>query len=122
MDYNLMDKIHIRDLKIQGILGVYPEERDVHRDIVLNLTLYKDQRQASAEDDFTHAVDYDSLSQDVAAFAERSSFNLVESLAESIARLILEKTPVEAVRVIVDKPGALTIARSVAVDIFRTRS
>ena len=52
---------------------------------------------------------------------EGSSYFLVEALASEIARLIVEDFGVDRVRVRVEKPGAVRFARSVGVDIERSR-
>jgi FolB domain-containing protein len=57
----------------------------------------------------------------VREFVESSSFFLVEKLATEVARLCLRDPKVERVDVRVEKPGALRFARTVAVEISRTR-
>ena len=52
---------------------------------------------------------------------EGSEFQLVESLAESVAALCLRDERVTRVRVSLQKPGALRFAASVGVTIERTR-
>ena len=66
-------------------------------------------------------MDYKQVKQQVLALVEGSSFYLVEKLAQEVARLCLKAPRVERVTVIVDKPGALRFARSVAVEITRTK-
>ncbi len=114
-----MDRIHIRDLRIPAIIGIYPNERCERQDIVLNLELRTDLRQAGDSDDLADTVDYKALKKRVIAHVEASRHRLLERLAAEIARLCLETPKVESVRVVVDKPGALRFARSVAVDIER---
>ncbi len=53
---------------------------------------------------------------------EASSFYLVERLAAEIAAICLADTRVEAARVVLEKPGALRFARSVGIEIVRTRT
>jgi len=122
MDYEKSDKIHIRDLLIRPVIGVYPEERDIRQDILLNLTLYTDQKPAARSDDFRLTVDYQAVQEAVVEMAEASSYRLIEALASAVAGLLLEVDGVSACRVIVDKPGVLRFSRSVAVEIFRERS
>ena len=52
---------------------------------------------------------------------EASEFFLIERLADAIADICLEPAGVALAQVTVDKPGALRFARSVAVEISRTR-
>jgi D-erythro-7,8-dihydroneopterin triphosphate epimerase len=116
-----MDAIHIRDLGLRCIIGIYPEERREKQDVTVNITLYADLRAACRSDRIEDTVDYKGLKKRVAAMVEASSCQLVERLAESVADLCLEDQRVRRVRVSVDKPSALRFARSVAVEIVRER-
>ena len=117
----VLDQIHITDLQLRCIIGLYPEERREKQDVILNLTLFADLRQAGNTDDLCDTVDYKSVKQAVRSMVEESSFNLVEKLAAEVARLCLKPKAVQRVRVRVDKPGALRFARSVAVEIERSK-
>lgn len=116
-----MDRICIRDLAARCILGVTDDERREKQDVVINLIVHADLRCAGASDDFAHAVDYRALKKRVVALVEGSRFHLLEALAEAVAGACLDVAGVERVEVTVDKPGALRFARSVAVEVSRTR-
>ncbi|GMV95247.1 MAG: dihydroneopterin aldolase [Candidatus Hydrogenedentota bacterium] len=122
MAERILDQIHIRDLTCRCIVGINPEERTNLQDVIINLTLHADLREACATDRIDDTIDYKSVKLAVLAMVEESSYYLVERLAERIAEVCLQDTRVEAVRVSVDKPGALRFARSVAVEIFRERA
>ncbi len=115
------DLIHIRDLQLRCVLGVLPEERREKQDVVINITLYADLSKAGASDRLEDTVDYKKIKKAVLAVTEHSSYYLVEALAEKIAAICLEDRNVMRAIVTVDKPGALRFARSVAVEISRTR-
>jgi len=117
-----MDRIHITDLQFRCIIGVYPEERREPQDVCLNLTLSCDLRRAGISDALADTVDYKAVKGRVRALVEGAHFQLLEKLATEVARCCLETVGVTAVRVRIDKPGALRFARSVAVDIERTRA
>lgn len=121
MDFERMDKTHIRDLLLRTVIGINPEERLIKQDLILNLTAFTDQRPAAAADDFKLTVDYKAMKVEVMSLVESSSFGLIESLAAAVADLLLGIDGVKACRVCVDKPGALRFARSVAVEIFREK-
>jgi dihydroneopterin aldolase/D-erythro-7,8-dihydroneopterin triphosphate epimerase len=117
-----LDQIHIRDLTCRCIVGINPDERTNQQDVVINVTLYVDLREACTTDRIDDTVDYKSVKTAVLAMVEKSSCYLVERLAEQIAETCFQDTRVEAVRVTLDKPGALRFARSVAVEIYRERA
>ena len=117
-----LDRIHVRDLRLRCVLGIYPEERREKQDITVNIVLYADLRAAGRSDRIEDTVDYKEVKKRVVALVEGSSSFLIEHLAQRVAGLCLEEPRVEAVRVTIDKPGALRFARSVAVEIFRKRA
>ncbi len=116
-----MDKVLISDLLIRGIIGINPDERVKKQDIVINIVMYTDIRRAADTDDIADTTNYKDISKRVIDFVEGSSFFLVERLVTEIARLILEDQTVSRVQVRVEKPGALRFARSVGIEIDRTR-
>ena len=117
----MADLIHIRDLAVRCIVGIYPEERRARQDVVINVTLEGDFRRAAKTDDIKHAVDYKQLKRQIVEHVEDSSYRLIESMAEAVANICLRDRGVRRATVTVDKPGALRFARSVAVEITRMR-
>lgn len=116
-----LDQIHIRDLRLRCIIGVYETERTERQDIVINLTLAGDFSAAGRSDDIADAVDYKVLKTQVIKLVESSEFRLIETLAERVAEICLSHPKVRRVTVSVDKPGALRFARSVAFEITRDK-
>jgi len=116
-----LDQIHIRDLLQRCIIGIYEEERREKQDVVINITLHADLRKAGQTDDIEDTVDYKTIKKNVIAMVDGSSFLLVERLGERIAEICLQDTRVCRADVRVAKPGALRFAKTVEVDITRTR-
>ncbi len=114
-----MDRIVIRELAARCILGVSDDERRAKQDVVVTIVLHADLRRAGETDAFDEAIDYRTIKKRVLACVERSSFHLLEALADAVARVCLEFPGVLAVDVCVDKPGALRFAKSVAVELSR---
>ena len=118
----MSDQIQIKDLLLRTIIGINEEERRNRQDVLINIVLYSDTRAAGASDDIEDAVNYRTITKRVIKRVEESEFYLVEKLAAEIAAICLEDPRVEAVDVRVEKPGALRFARSVGVEVHRTRS
>ena len=114
-------RIHIRGLGARAIIGVRPGERRKRQDVVLDLS-FDTRSRAGRSDRIADAVDYKRVKDAVLAHVERSRWHLLEALAESVADLVLREPGVTAVQVTVDKPGALRFARSVAVEVRRSRA
>ena len=116
------DRILIQDLMLRTIIGINAEERRNRQDVLINISLHADTRAAGASDDIEDAVNYRTITKRVIKRVEGSKFYLVERMAAEIATICLDDPRVEAVDVRVEKPGALRFARSVGVEIHRTRS
>jgi FolB domain-containing protein len=116
------DRIEIRDLLVRGIIGVNDWEREHKQDIVVNITLFADLREAGRSDDLADSVDYKKVAKQVIAHVESSQRFTVEALAADIARICLAMPRVLRVKVRVDKPGAVRFSRSVGVEIEREAS
>jgi len=114
-----MDKITIRDLALRCIIGIYPEERTNKQDVIINVTMEADLRKAGQSDSIEDTVDYKTIKLNILEFVEKSSFGLIESLAEGIAQICLNAAGVQSATVTIDKPGALRFCKSVAVEVTR---
>jgi FolB domain-containing protein len=115
------DWIHLRKLKVRGVLGVHPAERRKPRKVELDLALECDVRRAAKSDQLADTLNYELIESDVIAIAKTGHFRLIETLAERVAEVCLKHPQVRGVRVVVDKPGALPHTRSVAVEIVRRK-
>lgn len=115
----MTDTLFIDDLMVRCIIGIHDWERKARQDVLINIELDVNTSQAGASDDFNDTVDYRELAKRVIAMTEASSYQLVEALAEEIARLSLQDSRVRRARVRVEKPGALRFATSVGVAIER---
>ena len=117
-----MDKIRIKNLLLQGIIGINEDERINRQDILINLTLFTDFRKAALSDNIIDALNYRSITKRIIKHVEDSADFLVEKLVTDIANIILTEFDVERVIVRVEKPGALRFAESVGVEIDRSKS
>jgi len=115
------DQIHINDLLLRGIIGINDWEREKKQDILVNITLFGDLHPAGFSDQIDDCINYRTIAKKVIQHVEESKRFTVEALATDIAKLCLEEQGVERVRVSLEKPGALRFARSVGVEIERTK-
>lgn len=115
-----MDQIHIRQLKLNAVIGVYPRERKAPQAVIMDLALHTDLQAAGRSDQLTDTVDYAALVERVRKAAAASNFQLLEALAEHIADLCLREPRIAAVDVTVSKSGALP-GIGVAVTVHRSR-
>lgn len=117
-----MDKIIIKGLKTKCIIGDYDWERKRPQKIILDFELETDLKRVAQKDELaTDMLDYSRLAKEVLKFVEKSSYRLIETLAEGIANLCLKKFLVAGVRLRVAKPGAIKAAEAAIVEIYRSR-
>jgi FolB domain-containing protein len=116
-----MDRIFIRDLTLACTIGVNDWEREVRQPVKIDLDLEVDLREAAQSDDLAQTVDYKRIRDRVETLVTQSQCFLIESLAGQIAEACLEDHRIRAVRVFLQKPGALRSARTVGVELFRSR-
>lgn len=113
------DRILITDLRLRGIIGVNPTERETPQDLLVNLTLFVDLRKAGQSDDLNDTVSYSAVAKKVRAHVESAQRFTVETLAEDLARICLSFPGVERARVRVEKPAAVSGAAGAGVEIER---
>ncbi len=116
-----MDKVMIQDLLVRGIIGVHDWERKTPQDILINIVLFTDTQRAAETDRLEDCVNYRTLAKQVQAHAESAARFTVEALANDLVRICLQQEGVQKAIVRVEKPGAVRFARSVGVEVERSR-
>ena len=116
-----MDQILITDLIARGIIGVNDWEREKPQEILINIVVFADLRNAGTTDDLQYSVNYRTITKKALAHAESAKRFTVEALAADLAKICLQENGVLKVRVRVEKPAAARFAQSVGVEIERQR-
>jgi len=119
-------RVFIRDLVLEARIGVYPEEKAARQPIRINISFEMrddglDHPDGIGPDDVKRVVDYDGMTKRVRALIGRAHVQLIETMAEQIARLCLNDPRVLAVRVSVEKLTVFADAASAGVEIERSR-
>jgi dihydroneopterin aldolase len=114
-----MDIIYLHDLRIDTVIGVFDWERRIRQTVILDLEMAADIRRAAASDDLADTLNYKAVAKRLIDFVGHSDFQLVETLAERVAELVLEEFTVPWLRLRVNKQGAVRGARDVGVIIER---
>jgi dihydroneopterin aldolase len=114
-----MDTIFIRELAVETVIGIFDWEREIKQRVLLDLEMPCDCARAARSDAVQDTLDYKAVTKRVIAFVEQSEFQLVETLAERVAQLVLEEFGVAWVRLRLNKRGALRGAVDVGVAIER---
>lgn len=114
-----MDIIYLSDLRIDTVIGIYDWERRIKQTVVLDLEMGADIRKSAASDHIDDTLNYKAVAKRIIGFVEDSEYQLVETLAEKVAGIILNEFEVPWVRVRLNKQGAVRGARDVGVIIER---
>jgi FolB domain-containing protein len=117
-----MDKVFIKDLLVRGIIGVNDWERETLQDILINVVVDTDTQRVGETDDLADSVNYRTLAKMIQTHVEKAERFTVEALANDLAAICLEQQGVIKVMVRVEKPGAVRFAKSVGVEIERSRN
>jgi dihydroneopterin aldolase len=114
-----VDIIYISDLRIETVIGIFEWERKVKQTVILDIEMAGDCRKAAEKDDVQDTVNYKSVAKRLIEFVGQSEYQLVETLAERCAEIVMEEFRVPWVKLRVNKQGALRGARDVGVIIER---
>lgn len=115
-----MDKIFLRELKIETIIGFWEWERRIKQVVSIDLEIGTDARIAAACDGIAGTLNYEQLAKRLVEFVGESQYQMVETLATAVGRIVVAEFGAPWVKVSVAKPGAIPKAREVGVVIERT--
>jgi FolB domain-containing protein len=68
-----MDRILIKNLRVQGVLGVNDWERTTLREIVVNVILFTDTRRTTQSDDIANCIDYSQVVKNIRSLIEKKT-------------------------------------------------
>ncbi len=114
-----MDIIYLRELRIATVIGIYEWEKRIKQTVCIDLEMGTNIRAAAASDTIDDTLNYKAVSKRIIAFVEGNQFQLIETLAEKVAELLLKEFALPWLKLTVSKPGAVSAARDVGVIIER---
>ncbi len=116
-----MAKIHIKNLKVCTLIGIYEWEQKNKQDVIINLTIDFDASKPAQSDQIDDTLDYHQLTKKIIQSVESSQYNLIEKLSQSILDIVMLEPLVLGCSIRVDKPLALKLADSVAVKLSQKK-
>lgn len=114
-----MDIVFIKQLEVRTTIGVFDWEREIKQKLVFDIELGTDIKKSAETDSLEDTLDYKAISHAVHDFVEASEYQLVETVAEKVAELVLKDFPVKWLSLELHKPGAVSVSQSVGVKIER---
>ena len=116
-----MDSILVRDLRVEVLIGIHKRERHLAQTVSIDLDIGLPGNAVFASDRVADTIDYEQVALRIKALAGSGHFKLVETLADRIAKLLLEDFKAPWVKVSAAKIGILPNAKFVGVSIERRR-
>jgi dihydroneopterin aldolase len=115
------DIVYIRDLQVETIIGIFDWERKIKQTVSIDLEMATDIAKAAKSDHIDDAINYKAVGKRIIQFVEESEYQLIETMVETIAQIILKEFNVNWLRLRVSKPGALRGAKDVGLVIEREK-
>ena len=114
-----MDIIYLKDLRIDTIVGIYEWERRTRQTVILDIEMGADISRAARTDAIEDTLNYKAVAKRIISFVEGSDCQLIETLAERVADILLREFKVPWLRLSLNKQGAVRGVRDVGVIIER---
>ena len=113
--------VFIKDFVINEIIGIHKHEKIKKQKIKFNIVLDISQSSIPNEKDIKSIVDYEKITNKLESLSKSKKYNFLESLAEDSFKEIFEDKRINSVTIKIEKPDAITNAKSVGVEVFKTR-
>jgi dihydroneopterin aldolase len=117
-----MDKIVLTDFRVDAVIGIWDWEKRNPQNISIDLEMQTDTKKTSQSDSIEDALDYKAVSKRAKQFIQDSQFNLIETLAENLAQIILEEFDVQWLKLSISKPNAIRDSKNIGICIERTKN
>ena len=106
---------------LRKVIGVYEHEKRYEQRVLISADLWVRDDYDGVSDRLADVVDYGKVVDDIVLLAQSEHVNLIETLAERIARQCLADARVERVRVRIEKPDVARSCKGVGIEIERAR-
>ncbi|HSA83982.1 MAG TPA: dihydroneopterin aldolase [Patescibacteria group bacterium] len=116
----ITDKIFIDQLIVPCIVGLFEHERKQKQDLIISVTLSVNTKKSGKTDDINDTVNYHDLAIEIEKTVGNSAYQLIEKVAQVVANICLTDKRVQEVTVKIEKPRAITNAKSSAIEITRS--
>lgn len=116
----MTDIVYIHGLKCDCTIGTFEWEKHITQTLTLDIDLATDVAKAAEKDDLNQALDYQTIAERTQTYAKEHQFELIETLIEKLAQLLLTEFNTSWVRIRLDKGPAVKGAKHVGVVIERS--
>lgn len=117
-----MDKIFLKNLRLKTRIGLFEWEKQIDQIININVEVGFNITKAANSDDVRYSLDYKTLSNVIKEYVKNNTHELIETLIENIANIIIEDFDVKYVTLSISKPGAIRDSEDVGITITRGKN
>ena len=114
-----MDIIYLNDLRIDTVIGIYEWERRTKQTVIFDIEMAADIRKAAQSDNIDDTLSYKTVAKRLISYVGTAEFELIETLAEKVAEILLDEFKVPWCRLRLNKRGAVRGVRDVGIIIER---
>ena len=114
--------ILIKDFFINEIIGIHEHEKINKQKIIFNIVIDVNQNTLPNENNISSIVDYEKITNKLESLARYKNYNFLESLAEDSFKEIFEDKRIDSIKIKIEKPDAIENAKSVGVEVFKSRN
>ena len=112
----------IKDFVINEIIGIHKHEKIKKQKIIFNIVIDVNQNTLPDENNLSSIVDYEKITNKLENLAKSKNYNFLESLAEDSFEEIFEDKRINSVKIKIEKPNAISNAKSVGIEVFKSRN
>ena len=112
----------IKDFLINEIIGIHKHEKIKKQKIIFNIVIDVNQNTLPDENNLSSIVDYEKITNKLENLAKSKNYNFLESLAEDSFEEIFEDKRINSVKIKIEKPNAISNAKSVGIEVFKSRN
>ena len=113
--------VFIKDFIIHEIIGIHEHEKIKKQKIKFNIVIDVNQKTIPRENELKSIIDYEKITNKLENLTKSKKYNFLESLIEDSFKEIFEDERINSVTIKVEKPEAIKNAKSVGVEVFKTR-
>ena len=115
------DEIFIQNLSLTCFIGVNAFEKAEKQRVILSIRLIFKPSLNDPKDSVPEKNNYRTVAHKLAEFIEQSKYETLEMMVNDVCNVVLHDCNVEKVNVMIEKPSAVTFAKSAGVAVTRTR-
>ncbi|QYH35222.1 dihydroneopterin aldolase [Salinibacterium sp. M195] len=101
-----LDELTLTGLRATAFHGVFDHERRDGQVFIVDATVYLDLAAAARTDELTRTIHYGELAEEIVAAVESNPVDLIETVAERIAAVVLAHEAAVSTKITLHKPSA----------------